>query len=137
MIINNFPELKLHSVSDRGIPNKEKIVIYVEENTNMGQYGIILGHTNQDKTTLPYNDNFYWFGDGLVTKGDWITLYTGKGKPTSYEWEPTKGTVYSIHWGRDTTMFTNTNIVPILFKVGAVELGIPPTDQPQLGLEKN
>ena len=68
------------SVADRGVPNRERIAIFVEETTNMGQYGVMVGHSAVDRTAIPYQDNLFWFGDGIVNKGDWILLYTGKGK---------------------------------------------------------
>jgi len=135
VIVTDLLELKLHPVADRGVPNRERIAIHVEETTNMGQYGVMIGHSAVDRTAIPYQDNLFWFGDGIVNKGDWILLYTGKGTPRTDEWEVTGGNIYSIHWGRVSTMFANTNIVPILFRLDAVAVDTPPGDLPQLGLE--
>lgn len=134
MIVTDLPELDIHPVADRGAPNQERVVIYINETTNMGQYGIMLGHQTGKGSANPYQDNLFWFGDGILNKGDWILLYTGNGTPKVDKWEPTGGDVYSIHWGRSTTVFANTNIVPILFRVDAVQVGLPPGDVPQLGL---
>lgn len=136
MIVANLTGIKLYPVSDRGVPNMERVVIYVDETTDMGQYGIMIGQAAPNKTARPYQDYLYWFNDAVVNKGDWILLYTGKGKASTDEWKPTSGNIYSIHWGRDSTVFMDTNVVPILFRVDAVDVDVPPTDQPQIGLEK-
>lgn len=135
MIVTDLLELKLHSVINRGIPNQERVAIYIEENTNMGQYGVMIGHASVNNTALPYQDNLFWFGDGGVNKGDWIFLYTGKGTPKTDVLETGTGNIYSVHWGRESTIFANSSIIPILFRLDAVDVGIPPENLPQLGLE--
>jgi len=135
MIVADLLELKLLPVADRGVPNRERIAIYVKETINMGQYGVMIGHAVVDRTAIPYQDNLFWFGGGIVNKGDWILLYTGKGTPRTDKGEVTGGKIYSVHWGRESTMFVNTNVVPILFRIDAVDVDSPPDNLPQLGLE--
>lgn len=133
MIVADLQELQIYPVTDRGVPNRERIAIYVKETTNMGQYGIMVGHSYSGNAAVPYQDNLFWFGDGIVNAGDWILLFTGKGTPKTEDWEATGGKVYSIHWGKGSTMFASTNIVPILFRVDAVNVASPPENLPQLG----
>lgn len=134
MIVTNLTELELYPVEDRGVPNLERIAILVKDTTNMGQYGIMIGNASGDNSAIPYQDNLFWFGDGIVNKGDWILLYTGSGTPRTDAWEASGGNIYSVHWGRNVTMFANSNIVPILFRVDAVTVSTPPGDVPQLAL---
>lgn len=134
MIVTNLAELELYPVEDRGIPNRERIAILVKETTNMGQYGIMIGSASGNNSAIPYHDNLFWFGDGIVNKGDWILLYTGSGTSKTDKWEETGGNIYSVHWGRNITMFANSYIVPILFRVDAVTVSTPPNDVPQLAL---
>lgn len=134
MIVNTIEELSLYPVEKRGIPNGERIPIYVKETLNIGCYGIMVGSKGVDNTVNPFQDNLFWFGDAVLNKGDWIMLYTGKGDPKADDWKEYPGAkIYSIHWGRSSTMFANTSIVPVLFKVDAVNVGIGPIDVPQLG----
>lgn len=133
MIVTELSELVLYPVEDRGIPNSERIAIYAKESVNMGRYGVMVGHVSDDNSANPFQDNFFWFGDGVIKRGDWILLYTGKGEPKAIDWKEPGTKVYSIHWGRGTTMFANTNIVPILFRLDAVNVGRSPSDLPQLG----
>lgn len=132
MIIENIPELELYPVEDRGKPNLERVAIFVRETTDIGRYGLMVAHTSFDRSATPFQDNLFWFGNGIVNKGDWILLYTGKGEPRSADWEATGGKVYSIHWGRERTMFANTNVIPILFRIDAANIGNSPMDVPQI-----
>ena len=132
MIVGDLQEIMIHPVADRGVPNRERIPIYIKEATNLGQYGIMVGLSAFGTAASPYQDNLFWFGDGVLNAGDWILLYTGKGQPKVDDWKPTEGKVYSLHWGRNSTMFANTNIVPVLFRVDAVNLPDPTPDLPQL-----
>ena len=133
MIVAPIDELTLYPVEDRGKPNLERIPIFVNNTLNAGCYGIMVGHTASDETVNPYQDNLFWFGDGVLNAGDWIFLYTGKGEPKSNDLPQSPNVkLYSVHWGRGQTMFANSNIVPVLFRVDAVEVGKSPNDVPQL-----
>lgn len=134
MIVADLPELKLFPVADRGIPNQERIPIQVLKPTDMGSFGLLVGMSFYHKVATPIQDHLFWFGDGLVNTGDWILLYTGSGTPRTDDWATPPGSkVYSLHWGRPTTMFANTSVVPILFAVQGVDVGVSPSDLPQLG----
>lgn len=135
MILSNLPEFTLHPIENRGIPNMERILIYINENVDMGQYGIMLGLFNQQtKTALPSPDKLFWFGDGIVNKGDWLVIYSGKGKPQTQKNDSEDSNIFYLYWNSSMTIFTNTQVVPILFRADAVEITYPPEDQPQIGI---
>ncbi len=122
MIVGTVTELTVINVLERGIPNEERIVLRANDMVNMGQFGIMLGVSVSDETALPIHDNLYWFGDGYVLKGDWVFLYTGPGEPRTSELPGAKDKLYTIHWGRKTTVLGEVNVVPILFRVDAVQI---------------
>ncbi len=133
MIVADLKELLLHPVADRAIPNSERIPIQVNEQLNLGQYGVMVGYAGPNGFATPIRDNLYWFGDGLVNPGDWIFLYTGNGSPRTTEWGQSPGNkIYTIHWGRPKTMFANSQIVPLIFRADAAVVGLPPGDLPQV-----
>lgn len=121
MIVSSITELIIKGVCDSGIPNQERIIIFVNETLNLGQYGLMLGVRSVGNTAFPIRDNLLWFGDGLVNKGDWIFVYTGPGEPKATILPNTTEYLYSIHWGRDKTILHNQDLVPILFRVDAVQ----------------
>jgi len=134
-MIANLPELLLYPVEDRGVPNRERIPIYVKEPLNISAYGMMVGQKEISGVARPFIDLLYWFNGGIINQGDWILLYTGSGTNREDDWDLQPGSkIYSVHWGRSTTMFANSLIVPILFKIEAVNIGEGPVDLPQLRL---
>lgn len=123
MIVGNITQLRIHGVYDRGNPNRERIALRVFEPVNMGQFGILLGIRQQDGTAYPLQDNFFWFGDGFVAEGDWLFVFTGPGKPTKEALPGLAGKhIYSVHWGRSKTILSSAQILPVLFRVDAVDI---------------
>ena len=131
MIVGNISELSLVDVLDRGVPNKESIAISVHANVNLGQFGIILGSFSQTGMAVPFRDNLFWFGDGLVRAGDWIFVDTGEGHPTQSKNHNDDGIIYTVFWNKQKTLFARSNVVPILFRVDSVDIPDPPEDVPQ------
>lgn len=134
MIVTELTEFSMHPVFDRGVPNLERIPIQVRQQTAIGQFGLMTGSVTQPGFAIPMIDNLFWFGDAIVNPGDWIIVYTGNGIARTDDWNNPPGSkVYSVHWGRNKTMFANTNIVPILFKTNSILVGATPSDLPQIG----
>ena len=132
MIVSNLAELEVIAILERGVPNDECIAIRANERTNLGQYGVMLGFYSQHNATLPFRDNLFWFGDGFIEKDDWVFIYTGIGEPRKSKTKNGANNIYTIFWGREKTVFANTNIVPLLFRVDAVDILLPPEDLPQI-----
>jgi hypothetical protein len=115
------------AVLDRGTPNQECIALRVNENVNLGQFGLMLGVSGgEGKGAWPLKDNLLWFGDGWIKKDDWLFVYTGSGQPRSTPGTRETETFYSIYWGRPHTIFHAQKVVPILFRVDAVNVDDPP-----------
>jgi hypothetical protein len=133
MIVNDIVELSVAAVLNRGEPNQECIAIQVHSPINVGQYGIMVGvFHHQTGMAMPLMDNLFWFGDADVKPQDWIFVNTGLGQANSGKLSDNTGDYYSVFWGRKQTMFANSNLVPILFRVDAVVMPKPPADKPQL-----
>jgi len=134
MIVTSLTELLLYPVADRGVPNSERLPILVREHIDIGRYGLMVGSSGVNGLAVPFQDNFFWFGDGLVNPGDWILVYTGGGVPRTDDWsQPPGSKVYTVHWGKDKTIFANSSVVPILFRIDAVGVGLPQDNLPQTG----
>ncbi len=132
MIVPTTPELSVITILDRGVPNSECIAISVLESTDLGQYGIMIGHFAPSNLALPFQDHLFWFGDGLVKAGDWIFVNTGAGEPRLSKTSDQKNDIYTVFWKKAKTVFANSNIVPILFKIDSVDVLLPPADVPHL-----
>ncbi|MFI5331210.1 MAG: hypothetical protein ACHQ2F_09300 [Desulfobaccales bacterium] len=121
MIVTLITEFTVN-VFDRGIANKERIVLFVNEKVNLGQYGLMIGIRAQAGSAVPIRDNMLWFGDGIVNKGDWIFVYTGPGEAKTTMLPNNQERLFSIHWGRKETILHHPDLVPILFRVDAVQI---------------
>ncbi|MGD9161987.1 MAG: hypothetical protein PVG39_26485 [Desulfobacteraceae bacterium] len=132
MIVSDITELKVITVIERGIPNEECIAILANERINLGQYGIMLGVYTQLNAAIPFRDHLFWFGDGFINKGDWLFIYTGMGEARTSKTIDGNNNIYTIFWGKPKTIFADSNIVPLLFRVDAVDVLSPPENQLQI-----
>lgn len=131
MIVGIVTEVSIIGVFSRGIPGEERIVLQANEWVQLGQYGLMLGVRMQEGFAAPVRDNLLWFGDGILRKGDWIFVYTGPGVARESGLPNTQEKLYSIHWGRTTTILDNPELVPILFRVDAVQIPTTALSLPQ------
>jgi hypothetical protein len=131
MIVADLCELAIVGVFDRGIPNRERIVIVPQQQVNLGQYGLMLGLRASGNTAVPIRDNLLWFGDGFVDTSDMLFIYTGPGEPRATAIPNGRGRIISVHWGRGTVLFGDPNFVPILFRIDAVTI---PAAEPAIAL---
>jgi hypothetical protein len=122
MIVADLTELSISAVFDRGKANHERIVIAVHEAVNMGQFALLLGIKSEGNSAVPLRDNFCWFGDGLVSPDQLIFVYTGPGEPVKSTLPGSEIVTYSLHWGRETTVLHNPEVVPMLIRVDAVNV---------------
>lgn len=129
LIVDGITELTVVGAFDRGIPNQERVVLQANEMVNMGQFALLLGIRQQEGFAVPIRDNFYWFGDGIVYKGDWIFVYTGPGESRKNEVPGTTEKLFTVHWGRTQTVLGSLDVVPVLIRTDAVQVLI---EQPRL-----
>ncbi len=137
MIVNDIPEISIVAVLGRGLPNEESIALRVREGVNLGQYGIMLGIYQHSKLARPLQNSLFWFGDGMVEKGDWIFVNTGEGQPRCSQTTDGLNHIFSVFWNKTATVFANSNLVPILFRIDGVEVLEPPEDVPQISTIAN
>lgn len=129
MILSHIPELDIVGIFDRGVPNKERIVIRPTREVNMGQFGLLLGIKKGNGLASPIWDHFLWFGDGTIKPPEWIFIYTGQGVPRQAKNIPTGEPAAVIHWNKKTTILNDSNIAPILIRVDGVNIAeVPPID---------
>jgi hypothetical protein len=128
-----IPELALLGAFDRGVPNKERIVLKPQSVLDIGNYAIILGtrllHTG---TVVPVRDAMFWFGSGTVSPDDWLFLFTGSGTPNFVPGPDNKGRLHLVYWGREHTLFHDPITEPVLWRLSGVEIPKPAGAVPQI-----
>jgi len=118
-------ELSIIGVADRGVPNRERIIIRPTEAVELGRFGLFLGINRPDGTVLPLRDQFFWFGDQIVAPPAWLFVFTGPGVYQESRVPETGHLAHSYHWGRHTTVLGDESIVPCLFRFDGIGIGRP------------
>jgi hypothetical protein len=134
MILLPVSELELMGVVDRGVANSERIVFRAVQSVEMAQFGVLVGTVgmaNGMQILTPSVDRFFWFGPGPIDAGDWIYLYTGAGEYRRTTVQDTSIPAHVVHWGRDTTLFARSEMVPALIRIGGITIADGPKDVPQ------
>mgnify|MGYP001577113234 CR=1 FL=1 len=124
-----IPEFTVHGPWDRGISNRERVVFIPNVPLNLASYGVLVGYGNANLAE-PLPDNFFWFNELEVNAGTWVFLYTGPGTTRYTTVEGSGAPAVVLHWGKPNTIFNTPEIVPILFKFGAIRLIAPLTQLP-------
>ncbi len=113
---------ELLGVYDRGIPNKERVVIKADDYAELSRFFVGVGIRQPAYSVNPINDNSLWMGSGFVSPGDWIFVYTGTGLPRADKIPNQKNTIYTLHWGRSGVLFQSPEIVPFIYRLDGVRL---------------
>ncbi|AMC34550.1 hypothetical protein [Janthinobacterium sp. B9-8] len=124
MNVVSIDELKIVGVFDHGIPNMERVVLQANESIDLGNYGLIIGIRGHEGQAFPLRDNFLWFGNGWLNKGDWLFVYTAPGTSKTTDLPNQKEKLYSVHWGKDQTLFQHKELIPLLIRMDAIQVPI-------------
>jgi hypothetical protein len=116
-------ELELRGVFDAGVPNKERIVLRASQPVEVGAYALILGNRSASAGHVtPLAESLYWFGSAVVPAEDWLMVYTGRGQATKVPTTDGKSMIWVGYWGRQTTIFHDRNIVPVLWRLNGISI---------------
>jgi hypothetical protein len=101
-------KLQIVRISDRGIPNKERLHLNVLQDAILSNYIVL---STKYASTFPATGVMnggmpaFWFPTKLVRAGDQIVLQSGSGMPTT-QIQPL-GTVHYFFWGFPTTIWND------------------------------
>jgi hypothetical protein len=124
-------DLIVNSVADRGIPNKERILLYSFSVIDLQNFILGIGYTADGRFVTPFRQYVYYFEDIVVPAKSWIFVYTGLGqKEVSKLPPPADEIVFIYHWGLPSVVFQQPEVVPILFRIS--EMNFAPKEQPLL-----
>ena len=118
--------LRLKSIENSGVPDKERLVLQVEKGTadedelDLGNYAIF-GCKFGSKGS-PLSGQFfigYWFVSKKLTPGDYVVLYSKSG-PRAEKKLPDGTTSHFFYWGTDENVsIWDGEIKPVLVKTGS------------------
>lgn len=132
--MDQMDSLQVFDVYDPGVPNQERFGIRVREYCDLSKICVVVASQNFDGTKVLVRDHLLWLGHGVAYPGDWIVVYTAAGKTTVAPWgDPLPNgyqpRVFSVHWGKDHTIFQNRGLVPMLLEIAATTA--PEAQEPQ------
>lgn len=73
--------IKVSSIADRGVSAKERLVLKVIRDCDIGEFAIFKAAA-RDRIVTSDVRNVFWFPDKRVVAGDLVVLYTKAGTPS-------------------------------------------------------
>jgi hypothetical protein len=104
--------LKLKSIADKGDPQKERLVIRVLNDTDVGEFLVMRTGFVDDSVNIGV-ENTYWFPDKLVKAGDLIILYSRAGKIQEKALDR-GGNAHFFYWGQSRAIWQSPNTGAVL-----------------------
>ncbi len=102
----------IQSISDKGIKRKERLVLKVKSDTDIGDYIIIqAGYSDEQVTTGTYNT--FWFPYKAVSAGDLVVLYSKSGRENEKELKSGRK-AHFFYWGLDSSIWGRKDRAPVL-----------------------
>ncbi len=72
-------QLELKNFADAGVLDKERLIIRVLADINIGSYVVLRSKKSDSGKPISGTKDAYWFPDVAVNRGDLIVLYTKRG----------------------------------------------------------
>ena len=88
--------IAIDSIADKGNPEKERLFLRVRADADVGDYILIQTGFQQDGVTIDTH-NTYWFPYKKVEAGDFVVIYTRKGRENQRALEDGKN-VHFFYW---------------------------------------
>lgn len=89
--------VEIKRVVDQGVEDRERLVLRILANDDIGRYVVLAVHVEDDLITNAVDDVF-WFPDQPVKAGDLVVLYTKAGTPTTKS-NKNGSTSHFFYWG--------------------------------------
>jgi len=112
-------KLRIQKIVDKGILEKERIIMKAAADMDVGVYAVFQVATEQRKITSDVQDAF-WFPDQPVSVNDTVVLYTKQGVDKSRPSE-TGGKLHFFYWGKEQPKW-NSNWAPVLLFISDWEV---------------
>jgi hypothetical protein len=102
-------------IKDAGVPDKERLVLKVITDDDIGYYTIFNTVFIEEKVSTEVKNTF-WFPDKKVQKGDFIILYTKSGEQS--EARNKAGTIsHYFYWGLEKPIWGRKDDAVVLLEV--------------------
>lgn len=108
-------KIEISSFKDLGDKEKERVILSVNEDTELGDYIISVSVYNSNDTISSSIKNNYWLPNQKVKVGDLIVIYTKKGVKKKVDNED-GSTSYFYYWNLPDTLQSIKDSTVVLFE---------------------
>lgn len=108
-------KVEITSYKNLGDKDKERIILTVKENVELGNYIIATTTVNNDDTISASITNVYWLPNQKVKAGDLVVIYTKTGAKKKIENED-GSTSYFFYWSLSDSLLSLQNSTVVLFE---------------------
>ena len=105
-------KMEILSVADRGNIGKERLLLEVRADTDIGDYVVLQSGFSEDSVTTNIYHAF-WPPYKLVRAGDLIVIYTTSGKDNRKKLDNGKS-AHFYYWGLEKPIWSTTGRAPIV-----------------------
>jgi len=108
--------LEISSFADAGDFEKERLVIKVLKDIDIGEYAVFHSRISSEGDPTSGAKKAYWFPDGTARSGDLVVLYTKRGKASTKNL--TGGRVARFYyWGLESALWGNRDAGAVVLEV--------------------
>lgn len=105
-------KIEIRSIADKGNYEKERLVLKVLSDTDIGDYLVIQTGFNDGSVTIGTYQTF-WFPYKSVSTGDLVVLYTKSGNENERELKLGKRTHF-FYWGLNSAIWIREDRAPVV-----------------------
>lgn len=108
-------KIEILEYKDLGDKERERVVLNVKEDTDVGTYIISTTTVNPDNSISASISNIYWLPNQKVKAGDWVIIYTKGGTKKKLDNEDGSSS-YFYYWNLPNTLLSLENSTVVLFE---------------------
>ena len=105
-------KIDIQSIADKGNYDKERLILKVRTDTDIGNYIVIQSGFNDGEVTI-VTFQTYWFPYKAVSAGDLVVLYTKSGKENEKELQEGKR-AHFFYWGLSSEIWKRNDRAPVI-----------------------
>lgn len=107
--------IKISSISEAGVTGKERIVMKVLRDTDIGQYAVLRTGFRAPSPTTGVTDA-YWFPDKPVRRNDIVVLYSKSGTESEKQLE-NGATAHFFYWRAGSNLWSDNEHAAVVIEV--------------------
>src|SRR5579884_826362 len=108
--------LEISSFADAGNFEKERLVIKIVNDTDIGEYAVFQSRLSSQRNPTWGTKRAYWFPDGAVKSGDLVVLYTKRGKNSTKSLASGR-TAHFYYWGQENALWGSPDTAAVVLEI--------------------